>query len=165
MDFNVPKTPRGGILFWNCCGGLPSKINEINSIIDIYGPEAFFIAESELTQTNTPWCQVNGYSLLTTTTTPSRIACYLITGSSLTQTDNPTDTQIIVLDDSKRRIVGYYKPFKIPTGKTKKEIDDNYHNALFEFTGTTKDVWLGGRLQCEFKEANPRQDKAERMAG
>ncbi len=108
MKTSVPP-PRGDILFWNCCGGLPSKINEIKLIIDKYGPEAFFIAESELTQINTPWCQIKGYNLLTSETTLSRIACYLVIGSSLTQTENSTDTQIIVLDDPKRRIVEIIK--------------------------------------------------------
>jgi len=42
------------VLFWNCCGGLLSKLDTIKQILSKYQPAALFISEAELRKMNIP---------------------------------------------------------------------------------------------------------------
>jgi len=73
------------VLFWNCCGGILSKKSTIDSIIDHYHPELFFIGEAEVTPEIVQWINVGGYKAIISETIhwgKSRFVCYVANGSS-----------------------------------------------------------------------------------
>ncbi len=113
------------ILFWNACGGLASKINTLQTMIDSLRPLALFIAEAEITPINLSWFKIPDYELITPkviTHGKARLACFLKSTSGLTfKPDLITrDTvEAIVIEDHRSRIVGIYRPFALLESQTK----------------------------------------------
>ncbi len=137
---------------------MTSKINTINLIIDKHKPEAFFISEAELTDTNISWCKTDGYDLIVPQIPNPRIACYVVAGSTLSLKPDAVidnNTQTIVLEDPKRRIAGYYKPFKVPEGQTKNVVDGYYWDALNQIASTNKNLWIMGDFNVNLRKASP----------
>ncbi len=56
------------VLLWNCCGGLASKIDTINTIIAKYNPSLLFVYEAEVTPHNIDLLSVKGYKPITSST-------------------------------------------------------------------------------------------------
>ena len=72
------------ILYWNCANGLYNKLNIIKQNLEDYGPEIYFIAESNLdTNMNQNVLKQNGYEFMTSSTASedykSRICSYFKT--------------------------------------------------------------------------------------
>lgn len=52
------------IIFWNCCGGIGSKIDYIKDFMTQNGPSLFFISESEIKEPESNLFKIEGYELI-----------------------------------------------------------------------------------------------------
>jgi len=113
------------ILFWNCCGGLTSKIDTIRQIINKFQPLLMFISESEILQSHdTNWFGIQNYELTLSHTIKlgkSRIVCYNRCNSGVKirlDLIKKDCVEVIPVDFDGIRIVGVYRPFKLIANQT-----------------------------------------------
>ncbi len=141
---------KSRVLFWNCCGGIPSKKQAIESIIEKYHPELFFICEAEITNDTQNWAAIEGYNTILSPTIhwgKSRLVCLQNMNSSLKvnhsilKDDNTTE--MIAFENHDTRIVGLYRPFKLLESQTKKSAIDKLFDHLISICQTSKKT-LGG---------------------
>jgi hypothetical protein len=151
------------ILFWNCCGGIASKIIQVKMIIAKYKPELFFISESEVTGINQSWFRIDGYLLTTSPTLEhgkSRIICYQLLGSKLKHVPELLTndlTECIVFETDDIRIIGAYRPFRLIGNQTKTKALQDFTEtirALLRPKHSRQKVWLGGDLNINLKIAS-----------
>ncbi len=119
-------------------------------------PEAFFISEAEVSDLTAPWLKVAGYDLILPDLLPPdnvRLVCYLIEGSSLRPLKlDDNRVQHVTLEDGTRRIVGLYRPFKLPNGLTKAETDKAFFELLHSAANTALDLWIGGDFNVNLQK-------------
>jgi len=112
-------------IWWNCGGGLLSKIDFIKNYIKTNKPFLLFISEAEIRPENINLAQINGYDLLTASTfsgefKKSRMTCYVDERISYKQIDIKSKiSDIVALEFQGRTYVGVYKGFKLPTNVTR----------------------------------------------
>jgi exonuclease III len=138
------------VLFWNCCGGLHSKINSVHMIIDKYHPIAFFISEAEVSANNSNFFSKEGYALHPsnnlTRNGKSRLVCYILNGTDFTAKRELVtgDSEIIVIENNNLRIIGIYRPFKLPPNQTRQSSLDEFFENLTRLGNTPKEVCIAG---------------------
>jgi len=65
------------LVWWNCAGGLSSKLNFVKSFVNENDPFVFFVSEANIkTNTNYNFLNIKGYELITSESNFSRVACY-----------------------------------------------------------------------------------------
>jgi exonuclease III len=148
------------IIFWNACGGLASKINTVQTIIDQFSPEALFISESEVTEINKSWFAVQNYDLITSKVInhgKSRLICLLKVNSFLTHKPElvTRDTvEAIVLESHLVRIVGVYRPFALINNQTKSAARDDFISTLYELSSSMKKLWIAGDFNVNMNKSD-----------
>jgi hypothetical protein len=146
------------ILFWNCCGGATSKKQTIDSIIDKYHPELFFISEAEIKPENQKLVDLKGYKTAISETLiwgKARLMCYIAEGSSLKLRSDLLKgynlQEILILENHDTRIIGIYRPFKLIESQTRKETTDSLFDHLQTLCQTNKRTFIGGDFNINFK--------------
>jgi len=108
------------VLYWNCCGGLASKIDTVKQIISVRKPMAFFVAESEIKKEvhSIKWFEIEGYEIVLSKTYTklgkSRLMGYLSLNYSFKIRDDlikDDQLELIAVDFDKTRVVAVYRPF------------------------------------------------------
>jgi len=104
------------VLYWNCCGGMASKIDSIKMIINDYQPDVFFIGESELKK-DTPldWFKIKGYEIIPSlnySNSKARLVVYHKSNLKV-KIIHPKiqGLELIRLNMGKINVVGMYRPF------------------------------------------------------
>lgn len=128
------------VLWWNCAGGLAGKINEIKMIINDFSPIAFFIFESNIRNNKiNSHLNIQGYELITTSTTFSRTACYLRSDSvSPGSICRGEGNEVITLEMGDMMIIGVYRPFKVEEGSNLNEQFDKLMKHLDQKISSAK---------------------------
>jgi len=99
-------------LFWNCCGGVGSKIDTINLLLRQHSPEIMFISEAEY-QPSHSWIRFQDYVIeptLTWTYGKSRLIALLHQNSTFRKSSQsiPDDLELIAFENSTHKICGVY---------------------------------------------------------
>jgi len=125
----------GLYLFWNCCGGLASKLDTVKLILAKFNPIAFSISEAEISdKSNLKWFNQDGYDLITSKTIihgKTRLICYIKNDIKYKLKQNlikSDKTEVIAVDIGGTRMVSVYRPFKT--------IENNQREALINLTNT-----------------------------
>jgi hypothetical protein len=152
-------------LFWNCCGGVASKIDTINSIIAKFNPEFFFVSEAEVTQFNKSLAQVKGYNMLTSGTMEvgkSRIICYTQEKVIFSVIGTGKLVEIIGIELPDSIIIGAYRPFKLIEGQTADIANDDFFTVIRSMIeSTNKTIYLGGDFNINLKKPNKSKESIQ----
>jgi hypothetical protein len=143
----VTGSERLTFLFWNCCGGLASKMGSVWTIIEKYNPECFFISESEVKAENSAWLQCQNYTLhcsKTILTGKSRLICFLRNNSEFKVILPETQTEIIAIENHSSRIIGVYRPFKLLLNQTKESALNDFFSTITNLSITNKALYVAG---------------------
>jgi len=143
------------ILYWNCCGGLSSKIDSIKHIINSYKPVLFFISECEIKK-NTPlgWVSIDNYDFIPSSNyniNKSRLGVYIKQGV-VSKIIHPKKSglEIIAIEIDKVMIIGTYRPFLSGAGLSFRE---ELYSILDEIRPhLSKDVIICGDLNINWKK-------------
>jgi len=148
------------ITYWNCAGGIKSKLDYIKQQIANENPCVFFISESELKTDDLNLAKIRNYDLITALTInkgPSRVACYIKSNISYKVVPiKDHDLDIIAIETRFERVIGLYRGFKLPTGKSRTSFFDTILESLKNLVKTTKLVTIGGDFNVDLftKSAN-----------
>ncbi len=154
----VASCERLSFLFWNCCGGLASKMGSVWAIIEKYNPECFFISESEVTTENSAWLQCQNYTLHcsnTIKTKKSRLVCFLRDNSEFKIILPETLTDIIAIENQNSRIIGVYRPFKLLAHQTRESALDDFFNTITDLSITNKALYVAGDFNARLDKSCP----------
>jgi hypothetical protein len=113
-----PEMERSQLItWWNCAGGVVSKLNLIKHYIDKNKPDALFVFESNI-KINKVYSHLNikGYELFVSGNDISRTACYVKIDSGIKFKSGGNGNEVITLESEKELIIGLYRPFKVETG-------------------------------------------------
>lgn len=102
------------LVWWNCAGGLASKINFVKKFVNDCSPDLFFVSESNI-KTEKVFSHLNifGYDLVTSGTKFARISCYIKIGSPYKLVSQGQGSEIITLESKDAIVIGVYRPFKV----------------------------------------------------
>ena len=147
-------------LFWNCCGGIKSKLDTLKLIISKYTPEALFISEAEIRKTDDlGWFRVAGYDFHVTESFnhgTARSACYIKINSGLQQVKfNDHGQEILAFENATERLCGVYRPFKIPSGSTPASEFTKLMGCLELLSSTNKTLVVGGDFNVNLLKSSP----------
>jgi len=151
------------ILFWNCCGGLRSKIDTVRLIINKFQPLAMFISEAELKSNHeTSWFSIQGYEFNHSSTLKkhekSRLISYTRSNSNLkVRMDliKNENVEIIPIDYLDTRIIGIYRPFKLHENMTKETAIQEFINTLKSLEHGKTRLIYGGDFNVNLKKDDP----------
>jgi hypothetical protein len=149
---------RLNFLFWNCCGGLGSKMDSVWAIIEKYNPECFFISESEVSVESSTWLQCQNYTLHCSNTIKnkkSRLICFLRNNSEFKIILPDTLTEIIAIENQTSRIIGVYRPFKLLEHQTKESALDDFFNTITDLSITNKVLYVAGDFNARLDKSCP----------
>jgi len=101
------------VLYWNCASGIFNKIELLKDKTELYDPEIFFVAESNINNDmNTDLLQIRNYNFTNSKTIAqdrkSRICCYYKNKWKLRDDVMSVDDKIIALEHENNFIIGIY---------------------------------------------------------
>ena len=157
--------PKGRlILWWNCAGGVASKLNFIKNLIYKQAPALLFVSES-----NTKSGQINshfnigGYEFVTTESEFSRTACYLKMGSGFKVVSRGAGLEVITVEDETTRIMGIYRPFKVTGESTLTTQFDSLLEFIHVMSQTGKKLIVAGDFNIDYAKKGDRSYRNSKM--
>jgi len=111
------------ILYWNCASGIFNKMNIIESKIQQFKPEIFFVSESNINlQMNCELLTIQNYNFMNSQTAnetrKSRMCCFFKNDWAPNMTEMGKEDEIIILEKKDWTIIGIYRPFKVYENET-----------------------------------------------
>ena len=152
------------IVFWNCAGGIRSKFDYIKDFIKANNTSIFFIAESEIGKNDTEILRIQNYDLLISETDKSRLACYINSSIKYKRIKTDKELDLIALDVGDTRVVGLYKGFKLPAGKTRVSFFHTIVQTLSRLTKTEKTLIIGGDFNVDLNKESSNKSILENWA-
>lgn len=154
---------KNSVNYWNCGGGVRSKFDYIKDHVQINKPGLLFISESEMSSWETQMFAVSNYDLLTANTISkgkSRIVCYIHSSIKYKQVPiGSPDLDIIAVDIGGYRVVGLYRPFKLPPNCPRVSFFQSIVNTLKVLSHTDKQLLIGGDFNVDlFKPSSNLND-------
>jgi len=151
------------MLFWNCCGGLRSKLDTVKLILDSKRPDLFFISEAEVkSQHPLNLLKMEGYNLITSeviTHGKSRLVLYVKDGLKFQlKTVKNTTMEVICVDINNTRIIGCYRPFKTLNGSIIKSLEELIEE-LESLKDARKTMIIGGDFNINPQNKTPESIK------
>lgn len=164
-ESRTPKVPTRGqksgkqekVIFWNCRGGIRSKIDVIQHYALCHAPKIFFICEANIKSTDdVNSINVKNYSMFHTAFEGgvSRLACYIELNSGYKVTLDSTGCEILVVENDTRKFVGVYRPFTYYNGLTIGENLDKMLTVLKGIDTDLKDTIIGGDFNLDYMMLN-----------
>jgi hypothetical protein len=154
------------ILYWNCAGGIKSKIDYLREFIKGKNFNLIFISESDLTERDINLVQIQSYEIILADTSKSggkaRMMCYVWNGlkhKKVKITDGTLD--ILAIDVGNSRFGGVYVPFKRPDGITRSQFFQKVMTELNKLTQTEKDIMIGGDFNVDLNKPSKALDELE----
>ncbi len=138
---DVDFTNQSSAIFWNCSHGLINKLDFIKSVIAKLKPLLFFICEAEIEYNDqVSACSIDGYTLEVSgglNIGKARTCCYVLDNIGMERVhelEGGNSIEVMTFDNPrlKTRFLGFYNPFKIPEGTTRKQ----YQRTLLDTLGT-----------------------------
>lgn len=155
------------IIFWNCAGGLKSKIEYIRNIVEKHTPTLIFISEAEIHERDLDVVKIKGYEVVKTLTEQnqkSRIIAYISQKFPFKQLKVHLGIDIIGVDINSTRYIGIYKGFKLPPGFSAKSFFKTIVETLKTLTKTNKMIIVGGDLNIDLFRKTSNLDDIERWS-
>lgn len=151
------------VVFWNCCGGIKSKIDYIRHFLTSSKPSILFISESEVSIADKDVIKITDYDLVLSNTlgpnSKSRLACYILSSLNYNQVDIGDKLDIIALDVQGSRIVGVYRPFKLAKDCKRSSFFHSIIKTLENLSKTDKMLVIGGDFNVDlFKKSSNLND-------
>jgi len=151
------------IVFWNCCGGIKSKIDYIKNFLASNKPSILFISESEVAINDKDFIKVKDYDLLLSNTigknSKARLACYILNSLNCNQVQIEDRLDIIALDVQGTRIIGVYRPFKLTGDHNRLSFFHSIIKNLNMLSKTDKMLVVGGDFNVDlFKRSSNLND-------
>jgi len=153
-------------LFWNCCGGVGSKIDTINLLLRQHSPEIMFISEAEY-QPSHSWIRFQDYVIeptLTWTYGKSRLIALLHQNSAFRKSSQsiPDDLELIAFENSTHKICGVYRPFTNVNGNT----SETYFKSLIKTltvaaSSSTKKFCAAGDFNVNYEKPGHLKNQLE----
>lgn len=150
------------VSFWNCASGLFNKLEFLKILIKDTNSDIIFISECNLKNKDlAKACTLDGFELELSTTDDARVCCYIKSGLNYTrklELERGLEILIIDLLASKHRLLGFYKPFKIPSNHTK----PTYYAALLDAISEAsrcKSFIGGGDMNVNLNKISLEQDQ------
>jgi len=149
------------VIWWNCAGGILSKIDYLNDFCRSKKskPLLIFISEAEVNDHMLGLINLNGYSILTAKTIKngkSRVICYINEKVKSFKEVKVSDDSIDVLaiDIQGYRFVGLYKGFKTREGETQLSFFNRYIKVLTDLTCTDRKLIIGGDFNVDLNKTS-----------
>jgi exonuclease III len=155
-------------LFWNCAGGIKSKIDYLRDYIIGKNLSLISISESDVFEYDLNLVQIKGYECILANTKKNgkgRVVCYVqsnIPFSVVPINDDLLD--IVAIDFKGLRVIGIYKPFKIPTNLNSTTFLSRLLETLTILTQTQKQLIIGGDFNVNLDHHSLELDLLEEWA-
>jgi len=147
-----------GLIWWNCRGGIRSKIDIIKNYIHSFKPDLFFISESNIKDDDDLLViNVENYTLYRSASINgcSRLACYAKNDSGFELSFIARDeVQIIGMENKKIRAYGIYRPFTNHNGLSQGANFDCLLKCLNEIPIGDKTTYVGGDFNADYLRMN-----------
>lgn len=139
------------IYWWYVAGGLNAKFDSVKNIINKESPVAFFILEANLNRNKChKHLYLPGYDLFVSESDMARTACYIKKGSGYKMTNAGEGNEVISIENSRNKVLGVYRPFKLYPGQTLKGNFDTMLKHLEKETITPKEIIVGGDFNIDW---------------
>jgi len=156
------------VIYWNCAGGIKSKLDYIKQSFLPSNPDIIFISEAELSFNDLNIVRLKGYELEVAKSInhgKARMACYIkssINYKIIKIADETLD--IIAIETKQDRLVGVYKGFKLPTGKDRVSFFDSIVATLVSVSKTNKLLTVGGDFNVDLLTPSANLAELERWS-
>ncbi len=156
------------ILFWNCAGGIKSKIDYLRDYIIDKNLNLIFISESDIIEQDLALVQIKGYDSILVNTKKfgkGRVLCYIQSNIPFEVVQVHEDILDVVAIDCKGvRVIGVYKPFKLPSNHTSTSFFNRLLESLTQLTKTKKQIVIGGDFNVNLDSNSAELDSLEDWA-
>jgi hypothetical protein len=143
------------LVFWNCAGGVKSKMDFIKNYIDQHHPCALFISEAEIKSHDLNLLRIKNYDLIVSNTIDkgaARQACYIKSSINYNVVKTTGDCDIVAIETQFDRAIGVYRGFKLPTGVTKISFFHSLMTSLKLLCQTNKILTIGGDFNVDLNK-------------
>jgi len=149
------------VLWWNCGGGLRSKIDYIKYTILTIKPAILFVSEAEIKiNDDLGSISIENYDILLSNTIDlgkARVAAYVHNDLNYKRLKNAENekAEIISLMVGEDIFVGIYRPFKPTVDETIVENFDRLLNALKKVEHPNRHLYIGGDFNVNWLDHTP----------
>ncbi len=161
INFKMPFL-KDSVAFWNCGGGVRSKFDYLKSLITEKQLSIIFVSESEVSQWDVEILKIPGFDLITANTlsleTKSRVCCYVHSTLRYKQVKIKENLDVIALDIENYRIIGLYRPFKLPTNTNRVSFFHSFIECLTDLSRTGRNIIVGGDLNVDLHKRSANLD-------
>ena len=143
------------IIYWNCAGGIKSKIDFVRNLISKHSPTLCFISEADIESFDLDVVRVKDYDTVVPDSIKDRKArtlCYIKNDITYKKLSCHSDLDLISIDIGNERIVGLYKGFKLPPGVKPKSFFETIITALKALSATDKFITVGGDFNIDLNK-------------
>jgi hypothetical protein len=157
------------ILYWNCAGGIKSKIDYLRDFVKGKNFNLIFISESDILERDIALIKIESYDIILANTSSNggkaRMLCYVWNGlkHKKVRVSNMT-LDIIAIEVNNCRFVGVYIPFKLPDGTSRTNFFKQFIAELENLSRTEKDIMIGGDFNVDLNKPSSSLDKLENWA-
>jgi hypothetical protein len=153
------------ILFWNCVSGIKSKIDYLKAFIVDKNFKLLFISESETSENDASIISIKGYDIITPKRQgKTRILCYALSTLQYTIVKLDSIFEIFALDVGNERIIGVYRPFKLPTNFNKCSHLNGFIKSLTKLCSTNNKLTIGGDFNIDLNKPSHELNLIENCA-
>jgi len=169
-DVEEEVADNSTIIWWNCAGGILSKIDFLKNFLASNKPFIFFISEAEINSDNQNLVQIKGYDILLSNTIngefeKSRSVCYI--REDLTYNEikiKNTISDIVAVEFEGTSYVGIYKGFKLPSGQTPNTFLAELLASLNYIVEKGGNVVIGGDFNIDLTKKSKSNELIDRWA-
>jgi exonuclease III len=153
---------KNNVAYWNCGGGLKSKFDYLKGILVEKNISIMFISESEIAINDLNILKIPGYDLITANTlgqnTKSRHCCYVHVTIRYRQVEIKEELDMVALDIENSRLIGLYKPFKLPANTNRVSFFHSIIKCLNDLSRTNRTLIIGGDFNVDLGKKSSNLD-------
>jgi len=156
----APISDKISVGFFNCAGGLFNKLEHIKALINKNKIDVLFVSECELKDpVMIRACSIEGFNIeLSNKNEKSRLCCYIKSNLHFVrQVDLESGFEMIILDILEHRLLGFYRPFKLPQGITRQIYLNDLLKAI-SVASKIKNFIAGGDMNACLIKTNTESD-------
>lgn len=144
------------VLYWNCAGGIKSKIDYLRNFLKDQKFQLMFISESDIVEQDLNLVQIPGFDILMSSSLrKARTMCYVSSKLSYRKIKlNHEDLDVVAIDISNERYVGLYRPFKMPPNHKPASYFNELISYLKEVSKTDKRLIIGGDFNVDLNKSS-----------
>jgi exonuclease III len=142
---------KNKIAYWNCGGGIKSKHSYLENLLKSEGISLIFISESEVLEGDLGILKIDGYDLINSNTLDikSRLSCYIHNTIRYKRVKIDDKIDMIALDIEDFRVIGLYRPFKLPPNSNRIPFFQSIIQNLYKLASTDRQLVIGGDFNVD----------------